>query len=105
MPLSRTRTAGVAVASIALLASGATAVAAARGSDDGIHACANLRTGALRLETPKAPCRTKGPAAKRERRISWGQAGPQGAVGPAGGPGPSGAPGASGAAGSPGASG
>jgi len=59
MPISRARSAGLAVAVLAPVASGATAVAAARGSDDTITACANLRTGALRLETAKLPCVTK----------------------------------------------
>ena len=96
MQLSRARSAGLAVAVLALVASGATAVAASRGSDAKVAACANVRTGALRLETPKAPCVGKGPARKRERRVVWGATG---AVGPAGRAGPSGAPGPTGPAG------
>jgi collagen triple helix repeat protein len=111
MPLSRARTAGIAVAAIALVASGATAVAASRGADTSIKACANVRTGALRLETPKRPCHTKGRPAKREKRVTWAQTGPQGlpgvagATGPAGAAGPAGPAGASGAPGSPGPAG
>jgi len=114
MPLSPTRTAAIAVAALALVASGATAVATSRGSDSTVTACANVRTGALRLETPKSRCATKGPRAKRERRVTWGRTGPQGlpgvagaagAAGAAGPAGPSGAAGAPGADGSPGATG
>jgi hypothetical protein len=111
MQLSRARSAGLAVAVLALVASGATAVAASRGSDPKVAACANVRTGALRLETPKAPCVGKGPARKRERRVVWGATGavgPAGPAGPSGAPGPTGpagAPGPTGAPGSPGASG
>jgi hypothetical protein len=63
---------------------------AATSSGPVIQACANKKSGALRLASR---CR------RAERRVSWNQVGPQGPSGPAG---AKGAPGASGATGPPG---
>lgn len=111
MPLSRARWVGVAVAAAALTVTMTTAYAVnersagPRLAAPTISACVNAKSGAMRLETKKAPCVT---SRGREQRISWNQVGPAGArglAGPAGAPGPSGAPGASGEPGASGPSG
>lgn len=91
-----------AMAAVAALGGGGWALAASGGS---IHACANKKTGSLRVA---AKCK------RRERAISWsvtgpvgpagangarGSQGPAGPAGPAGGTGPQGLPGPTGPAG------
>lgn len=83
----------VGVAAIgALLGAGGLAVAASPGGGV-IHACANKRTGALRLSNRCAQ--------RRERTVSWNVTGPQGPRGTTGAPGGPGAPGSPGAPGAP----
>ena len=77
---------GAVVGAIALLM---LAAASAAGATT-IYACANKKSGAMRIVSAKAKCR------RGERKLSWSSAGPAG---------PAGAPGAPGAAGAPGANG
>jgi hypothetical protein len=86
----------VAVAFAALLAACGGVAVAATSSSPVIRACANKRTGALRLANR---CR------RSERRVSWNQTGPQGTAGVRGARGATGATGAAGAAGTAGAQG
>jgi hypothetical protein len=86
---SRRATGYLAVAAITALAgAGGYAVAASR--NDAVHACANTRTGALRLAKS---CN------RHERSVSWAKSGPEGVAGPHGAQGPQGAPGPQGAQG------
>jgi hypothetical protein len=92
--LSRPRAVGVAVAVLGLTATmaGGYAASVSRTSDPGvISACVSKKTGAMRLETTKAPCVTEGAWRVRERRVSWRQAGLPGATGQAGADGAGGA--------------
>lgn len=98
---SRLVAAVVATAGVGLGAGGLS-YAASSNSSDVITACENVRTGALRLETRKLPCVTNGSTARREREVTWNEAGVAGAAGAAGAPG---APGGSGPAGATGPSG
>jgi hypothetical protein len=83
-----------------LLAVTASALAGGATTDDeAIHACAKLRSGALRIVGPDDACK------RNERRLSWNVAGPRGAAGPRGEAGPPGAPGESGPQGPAGAEG
>jgi hypothetical protein len=77
----------MAIAVAALVAACCGLAVAASSSSPVIRACANKKTGALRLNTK---CR------RSERRISWSQTGPQGSTGARG---PAGLTGATGAAG------
>jgi hypothetical protein len=72
---------GVAVTVLVVALGG---IALASGSGGKIHACAQKKTGALRLA---GKCR------HGERSVTWSQAGPAGATGATGGPGPAGSPG------------
>ncbi len=81
----------LAVAAITALA-GAGGYAFAASGGGSVHACANKRTGALRLAKS---CN------KRERSVSWAIAGPRGTAGPPGARGPQGPAGANGTAGAP----
>lgn len=85
----------LAVAFVVLLAACA-GLAWAASSSPVIHACANKRTGALRVSSR---CR------RNERRLSWNQFGPQGARGVRGATGSRGAAGAAGATGAKGPTG
>lgn len=100
--LTKSRLAAAVVSTISLgLAVGGLSYAASTGPDT-INACENIQTGALRLESKKLPCVTKGPKSGRERGVSWneaGVAGASGAPGAAGAVGPAGATGATGAQG------
>ena len=80
----------MAVAVAALLAACTGLAVAASSSSTVIRACANKKTGALRLANK---CR------KGERSVSWSQTGPQGARGLAGANGVNGAPGTTGSKG------
>jgi hypothetical protein len=80
----------MAIASLALLATGGAVALAASPGGPAIRACANKKTGALRLAT-----RCK----RSERRVSWNQAGPAGERGPRGFTGAKGGAGATGGAG------
>jgi hypothetical protein len=62
-----------------------------------IVACANKKTGDLRIAYKKCT--------KNENKVSWGKTGAKGATGPQGAPGPAGPAGATGPAGAPGATG
>ena len=90
---------------ISLGVGGLSYAASSSSSSDVIKACKNVKTGALRLPTSKAPCATKGRGAKREQVVSWnkagvrGEAGALGASGPVGATGPKGSTGDTGAAG------
>ena len=79
--------------------------ASSSSSSDVIKACENVKTGALRLPTSKAPCATKAGGAKREVVVSWNKAGVRGVAGARGASGPAGATGATGAQGEAGATG
>ncbi|MFL5844296.1 MAG: collagen-like protein [Solirubrobacteraceae bacterium] len=78
------------------------------GPTDQIHACANDKTGAVRLVAQNAKC-SKAPGGRvRETKITWAQAGrvgPVGAAGLSGVPGPQGPQGPAGAQGPPGPAG
>src|SRR5690348_2099703 len=92
MIITRSRVAGVAAGVIALTASVAGAYAAGAATsperaDQNITACANTKTGVLRLATATKPCTTS------ESAVSWDPNGPegkQGETGPAGPAGPKG---------------
>lgn len=84
---------------ISLGVGGLSYAASSSSSSDVIKACKNVKTGALRLPTSKAPCATKGRGAKREQVVSWNKAGVRGDAGALGASGPAGATGPSGVAG------
>lgn len=92
-PSSLTRTPALLVAAVALLAASAGLAIAASSGGPVIRACANKKTGALRLA---GKCR------RSERRVTWNQTGPQGPRGPRG---ISGSRGFTGATGAPGGTG
>jgi hypothetical protein len=86
----------VVVGVVALAACGSGWAVAATAGSPLIRACANKRTGALRLGTR---CR------RNERRVTWNQIGPRGATGPRGRSGAVGRTGGTGATGATGAAG
>ena len=95
-----------AVASVALIGSGA-ASAAVPSADGTFDGCVNNATGVVRVVDESKPgslgqCITTGPSVLREMAITWSQTGP---IGPQGVPGPPGADGHQGVAGPPGADG
>jgi len=95
-----------AVASVALIGSGA-ASAAVPSADGTFDGCVNNATGVVRVVDEGMPgslgqCITTGPSVLREMAITWSQTGP---IGPQGVPGPPGADGHQGVAGPPGADG
>jgi hypothetical protein len=93
---SLTRSPAMALAFLMLLATTGALAVAASSSNPVIRACANKKTGALRIANR---CR------RNERRISWNQTGPQGASGLRGFTGPKGSTGARGSTGVTGATG
>lgn len=97
--LSKSGLTAVAVSTVVLaLGAGGLSYAASTGSDT-VKACKNVKTGALRIESKKLPCKTKGSKSSREQKISWNQAGQQGAAGAQGIAGANGTTGATGATG------
>jgi hypothetical protein len=91
-----TRSHALALAIVALFAVGAGLAVAATSGSTVIRACANKRTGALRVSSR---CH------RNERPLSWNRTGPQGAQGSRGVQGPRGRTGATGAKGASGAQG
>ncbi len=79
------RRAAVALTLAAVVALGCTAIALSSTSSTAIHACANKRTGALRILAAHKRCK------RSERAVGWGQVGPQGPAGARGSVGATGA--------------
>src|ERR1700759_1568713 len=90
------RVVSCAVVAVAAAAIGAGGLAFAAAGGRVLNACANKKSGALRLATK---CK------KHERSVSWNVAGPRGLEGPQGATGSQGAPGAKGDTGAAGAQG
>jgi hypothetical protein len=86
----------VALATVAVLATGSVAVAAVPAADGLITSCRTLSSGSLRVIDAEAGATCK----STEKKLTWNQTGPQGpagAQGPKGDPGQQGAPGPKGA--------
>lgn len=119
MIFTRSRVAGVAAGVIALTASVAGAYAAGAATsperaDQNITACANAKTGVLRVPTALKPCTSsettitwdpKGPEGKQGETGPAGPAGPKGEAGQPGQQGPQGEQGPEGLQGAPGSQG